>query len=135
MNEIADLINAARASRGLGSLQVDDRLTRAAQGHAVDMSQHPGMMHVGSDGADGGRRMQRAGYNWLKWGEVVGWGYDKAAPMVRWWLNSPARVGYLLGPDMEHIGVGYVLAPGTQYGHYWVVDFATGDDVTEWVYG
>ena len=125
---MVDAINAARAARGLATLQGNDRLATAARGHSEDMATHPGMVHVGSDGAQGGERIHAAGYQWTLWGEVVGWGFEgQIAPMVNWWLNSPEHARRLLDTDMVDVGVGYVAAPGTEWGHYWTVNTAAGD--------
>lgn len=125
--EITALINAARAARGIAPLTPDTRLAVAARGHSEDMAAHPGMIHIGSDGSEGGDRIRRAGYDWRQWGEVVGWGFGgDAGAMVAWWLASPDHAPRLLDPAMTNIGAGY--APGLgAWGHYWTVDMATGD--------
>ena len=121
--EMVEAINAARAARGVGALRADERLTAAAQGHAADMAAHPGMIHVGSDGREGGERIRAAGYNWRKWGEIVGWGWQgQIAPMVDWWLSSGNHAPYLLDAEMVDVGVGYAAGLGP-WGHYWCVDF------------
>lgn len=119
-----ELINAARIAAGLPALRPAAELIVAAHRHAVDMTAHPDIVHTGSDGSDGGRRMREAGYQWLEWGEVVGWGFGgDARRMVDWWLNSPGHRMYLLEANMREIGVGYVAAPASEWGHYWVADF------------
>ena len=121
-------INAARLERGIHALRHDDRLSNAAYDHAVDLSRHPGLMHEGSDGSTILERILRAGYNASWHYEVVGWGWDgRIEPMVQWWLGSPAHAAILYDSNVADIGVGYVVAPGTQWGHYWVVDMAAGD--------
>ncbi len=124
---MVDAINAARAARGLATLQGNDRLATAARGHSEDMATHPGMVHVGSDGAQGGERIHAAGYQWTLWGEVVGWGFEgQIAPMVNWWLNSPDHARRVLDPNMADIGVGYATGLGP-WGSYWTVNTAAGD--------
>ena len=129
-------INDARAARGIAPLTPDNRLTAASRGHAEDMAAHPGMVHIGSDGSDGGARIRRAGYRGAYWGELTGWGFggDPAA-MVNWWLNSPDHVGHLLDPAMTDIGAGYATGLGP-WGSYWTVDMGAGDSAaaTFWSY-
>jgi hypothetical protein len=121
-------INAARTSRGVHALRHDDRLASAAYGHAVDLSRTPGLLHTGSDGSTILERILRAGYNASWHYECVGWGWDgRIEPMVQWWLDSPAHAAIVLDANVTDIGVGYVVAPGSVWGHYWVVDFAAGD--------
>ena len=135
--EITALINAERAARGIAPLTPDERLVAAARGHSEDMAAHPGMVHVGSDGNDGGWRIWAAGYNATRWAEVVGWGFEgQAAAMVNWWLNSPDHAPRLLDAAMTDIGAGYATGAGPG-GHYWAVDFAAGDSQdgeTFWAY-
>lgn len=138
MNEkeraMLDMINAERMARGRPALRGDERLTAAARGHAADMALHPGLVHIGSDGRDQGQRIAASGYRAAQYSEVVGWGFGgDTGPMVDWWLNSPAHVGWVLDPDMADCGVGYATGLGP-WGHYWCVDFARGDSVTHTVY-
>ena len=122
-----DALNAARAARGVGALRGDERLAAAARAHSEDMAAHPGMVHYGSDGSDGGERMRRAGYAWTTWGEVVGWGFEgQIEPMVNWWLNSPEHARRILDADMVDAGIGYATGLGP-WGHYWTVNLARGD--------
>lgn len=117
-------INSERALRGLPPLRPNEQLATAAQGHAEDMAAHRGMVHTGSDGSDGGERIRAAGYDWRKWGEITGWGFGgDASAMVEWWLKSPDHAPYMLDPEMQDIGVGYVYAPGSQWDSYWTVNF------------
>lgn len=114
-------INAARVERGIHALVADAQLAQAARGHAEDMSRHPGMVHEGSDGSDGGERIMAAGYEWSRWAEVVAWGWQgEVAPVVAWWLNSASHVGYILSREVHDIGVGF--ATGGQWGAYWTVN-------------
>ena len=121
---ILDLINAARAVRSVPPLRPNSLIGAAALGHAQDMAAHVGLVHIGSDGSDGGERMRRAGYQWQQWGEVVGWGWEgDAARMLDYWLNSPVHYAAIHNPDVSEMGWSYVYRPGSQWGHYWVVDF------------
>lgn len=100
------------------------------------MATHPGMLHIGSDGSDGGERIRQAGYRGAHWGEVVGWGFSgQVEPMVDWWLRSPDHAPYILDPAMADIGAGYATGLGP-WGHYWVIDMAAGDSAaaTFWSY-
>lgn len=123
---MAAAINAARSRRGLPPVETNERLREAARGHAADIAAHPGMVHTGSDGSDGGQRARRAGYQWTRWGEIVGWGWNGDIDMMLdWWLSSPEHVGYVLG-NWEHMGVGYYYAHGSQWRDYWTVAFGNG---------
>lgn len=123
--KMIERINEARTGRGLPPLAWDARLAEAAMAHALDMSRHSGMVHIGSDGSDGGARIARVGYRAVQWREVVGWGFDgDPAQMMAWWLASPVHFDTLMATDVTEAGVSYVYAPGSAWGHYWVVDLA-----------
>ena len=122
-----DAINAARTARGVGALRGDERLAAAARRHAADLAQHPGLLHIGSDGSTGGQRLFDAGYRWQSWNEVVGWGFDGSPEqMVAWWLMSPDHMPKLLDPAMTDVGAGYAFGVAPWF-HYWAIDFAAGD--------
>src|SRR5215216_2301207 len=49
INELANLINNARAEAGLPALNINAQLMTAAQGHSADMACHGLLSHTGSD--------------------------------------------------------------------------------------
>ena len=121
-------INAARVERGLHALAANAPLATAAERHAQDMAAHPGIVHIGSDGTDGGERLLQEGYYWQSWLEAVAWGFDgRIEPVVMWWLASPEHRGIILSADMVDIGVGYAGGLGP-FVHYWTVDFGRRRD-------
>ena len=125
-------INAVRAARGLPALRPNAQLAEAARGHAADLARHveltAGNSHVGSDGSDIDDRLRRAGYDPDWWGEVTGWGFNgNADTMVDWWMNSPSHRPVILTTEMDEAGAAYLHAPGSAWGHYWVVDFGRRD--------
>lgn len=125
-----DRINAARAAQGLPALRANLMLADAARGQATDLARNQwlidtGRYHEGSDGSDIGTRLKRAGYQARRWLEVVGWGFGgDAAQMMDWWMNSPVHRAAFLSPDVTEVGIAYLYAPGSWWGHYWCVDFA-----------
>lgn len=120
-----DRINEVRAGYGLPGLRQDGRLAEAAVRHSRDMAAHSGLMHVGSDGSTSGERIAQAGYRARRWQEVVGWGFEgNIERMIDWWMNSPNHRPILLDGGLVEAGVGYVYAPGSEWRHYWTVDFA-----------
>ena len=121
---IANLLNQQRNSNGLSSLALVSELTQAARRHSRDMADHNFTSHTGSDGSNGGQRMQEAGYNWTTWGEIMGWGFGgNAGSMVNWWMNSPPHRSIILSSDFTDFGIGYARNPGSDWGHYWTVNF------------
>ena len=119
---LAGAHNEVRARRGLGALRVDDRLVRAAQGHADDMARRRRMAHRGSDCSSPFRRMERAGYRYGRAAENVAAGQETLEELMSDWMRSPGHRRNILGPYTE-IGTGYATdAAGTPY---WCVTFGT----------
>ena len=121
-------INAARVERGVHALAANANAAAAARRHAADMAYHPGLVHIGSDGTDGGARLLQEGYYWSSWLEATGWGFEgRIEPMVMWWLSSPEHRGIVLSADMVDIGVGYATGLGP-WRHDWTLDFGRRRD-------
>jgi Cysteine-rich secretory protein family len=95
-------INALRASKGLGSLQVSGELTAVARGWSAHMaaagsiSHNPGLANSVSA-------------HWVKLGENVGVGYDVDS-LWQAFVHSPAHYANLIDPDFGFVGVGDVWA-------------------------
>jgi uncharacterized protein YkwD len=121
---IANLLNQQRNSHGLPSLALVSELTQAARRHSRDMADHNFTSHTGSDGSNAGERMREAGYNWTTWAEIIGWGSgSNTESMVDWWMNSPGHRSIILSSYYTDFGVGYARNPGSDWGHYWTVNF------------
>lgn len=122
-SELVDLINAERSRRGLSVLRVEPRVSEAATVHAADMAAHRQMQHTGSDGSDGGVRLDRAGYPWTSWGENIGAGFLDPASLFDAWMNSAGHRANILG-DFDDLGIGVVATPDGV--PYWAMLVARG---------
>lgn len=121
---IADRLNQLRTQNGLPTLQLVSELTQSARTHSRDMADHNYTSHTGSDGSNGGERMQRAGYSWLNWSEIIGWGFQgDPARMMDWWMNSSIHRQTILSIYVADFGVGYARNTNSTYAHYWTVNF------------
>ncbi len=121
---IADQINQQRDANALPPLTLVSELTQAARRHSRDMADNNFTSHTGSDGSTAGQRMREAGYDWIAWGEIIGWGFGgDPERMVNWWMNSPTHRSIILSSTYEDYGVGYARNPSSDFGHYWTVNF------------
>lgn len=124
LNEIANLINNARAQAGLAPLTVNAQLAAAAQGHSIDMACHGLISHTGSDGSSIHERMVAAGYSPSFSSEIIyGSGYPQTA--FDWWMSDATHRNEILNANVTEIGVGYAYVPDTAAGGYYTVDFAS----------
>jgi uncharacterized protein YkwD len=121
LNEIANLINTARAEAGLPQLSVNPALATAAQGHSIDMACHGLISHTGSDSSSPRERIVAAGYSPSLSSEIIyGSGYPQTA--FDWWMSDPTHRNEILNASVTEMGVGYayIVSKG-----YYTVDFAS----------
>ena len=113
---VLELVNKARAqSRNCGSrsfpsvppLKMSAVLSRAALGHAKDMSEHKLFQHRGSDGSTPAERATRAGYDWKTIGENIAEGPADAETAVQGWLDSPGHCVNIMGAQFAEMGLAY----------------------------
>ena len=124
INEIAALINNARAENGLPSLVVNPQLALAAQNHSIDMACHGLLSHTGSDSSSVQERVAASGYSASYSEEIIyGSGYPQTA--FDWWMNDQIHRDAILNPNAVDIGVGYAYKADTAHGGYYTVDFGS----------
>jgi uncharacterized protein YkwD len=120
LNEIANLINNARAQAGLPALALNAQLAAAAQGHSIDMACHGYLGHNGSDGSTVHERVVAAGYIPSYSEEIIyGSGYPQTA--FDWWMSDQIHRDAILNPNGVEMGVGYAYVAATAHGGYYTV--------------
>jgi uncharacterized protein YkwD len=124
LNELANLINNARAQAGLNALTINSQLAAAAQGHSIDMACHGYIGHNGSDGSTVSQRVAAAGYGASFSEEIIyGSGYPQTA--FDWWMNDQIHREAILNPNALEMGVGYAYLANTAHQSYYTVVFAS----------
>lgn len=94
------------------------QLETAASLHANDMYQRNYFSHLGSDGSNGGLRIDRAGYKWIAYGENIAFGYTSEKLAVEGWTASPMHCKNMMDKAYKEMGV-------ARAGNYWTQDFAS----------
>ncbi len=123
-NEIASLINNARAENGLPALTINAQLMAAAQGHSIDMACHGLLGHSGSDGSNVHERVAAAGYVPSRSSEIIyGSGYPQTA--FNWWMNDQIHRAEILSRNVTEMGIGYAYVADTAHGSYYTVNFGS----------
>ena len=123
-NEIATMINSARAQAGLAALTLNAQLTAAAQGHSIDMACFSLLSHTGSDGSSIYERITAAGYTPRYWLEIIyAGGYPQNA--FDWWMNDQIHRDAILSTSVTEMGAGYAYVSDSAYGGYFTVDFGS----------
>jgi uncharacterized protein YkwD len=125
VDQMVELINAARRQESLEPLSPAASLMEAAQRQARAMAESARLSHTAPDGSTVGERVQAAGYSgWTALGEIVAGGPASPEAVVEGWLASPEHRARLLDPAYRELGAGYYYLSDTIYGHWWVVDLA-----------
>jgi uncharacterized protein YkwD len=121
VSELISLINQARAEANVPALAVNAQLTRAAQGHSVDMACSNLLSHFGSDGAGWWVRAGRAGYSSPSVAEIIAIGTPQDA--MNQWRSDAGHWEFVMNAAATEIGVGYAYYAQSDYGGYITVDF------------
>lgn len=105
--------NTARAQNGLGPLALNDKLDSSAQAKANDMAAKNYWAHVSPDGTQPWYFFSQAGYNYLRAGENLAYGFSTSQGTVDGWMNSPSHRENVLG-DYTDVGFGFIDVPDYQ---------------------
>jgi uncharacterized protein YkwD len=116
---VVRLVNLARAQfvPQCPQLQVDDRLTAAAQGHSSDMARRNYFSHTSPEGGTFDQRIRAAGYS-KPGAENIAQGQRTAAKVMEAWMESSGHRQNILNCNYKNIGVGLDTD-----GFYWTQNF------------
>ena len=122
VQKVIELTNQERTKRGLGALNWNEQLFKAAQGHCADMANGDFFDHRHMV-----ERVRKEGYPSFFVGENIAAGRSTPEEVLRDWMNSPGHRNNILNPDYAEIGVGHHYRgddPGRfRYKHYWTQIF------------
>lgn len=121
---VFDLTNAERAEMGIAPLRWDDRLGRAAQGHAANMAATNRFAHT-LDRKDPGARIRAQGLSPMRWSENIYFGgsqYGTPEAAVEAWMDSRGHRLNLLDRNVTILGVG--VRKNARGYYYFVQNFA-----------
>jgi uncharacterized protein YkwD len=123
-DELAQLINNARANAGLPALAVNAQLAAAAQAHSTDMACYSLLSHTGSNASTIQQRVAASGYPGSGSIEIIYGGYG-AYPLTAftWWMNDPTHRDAILNGSITDLGAGYTYVEDSAHGNYYTVDF------------
>lgn len=129
--QVVELVNAERTSRGLSPLKRVALLDQASRYQAMDMQQDSYFDHDTYDWINGilsltcsmATRISSYYPNWNMIGENIALGYSSPQNVMAGWMGSEGHQQNILRPDFWEIGVGYYT------GNYWVQDFGRRNNV------
>ncbi len=125
--QVINNINSQRQSAGLKSLNLNSKLTQAAQNHnqlmvkcsetygknscfshQIVILNEPSLMD----------RIQETNYNPQAVAENIAWGYSSSTSVVNAWMNSSGHRANILNSNYQDIGCAY-----NSVGNWWTCDF------------
>ncbi len=122
--QVLDLVNAERTSRGLVPVRFSAQLNAASLAHTRRQALDGSIYHEDpQDGSSPGDRIGREGYEFSTWGENVAAGYPTAEAVMNGWMTSPGHCKNILNPAFTEIGVGFVSG-GERFNQFWTQVFA-----------
>lgn len=90
---------------------MQEHLRCSSRLHSVDMVVRDFFEHTNPDGVGPGQRISEAGYNWMGFGENIGWGYASPEGMMEGWITSPGHCSNIMTDWFTELGVGYFEGP------------------------
>jgi len=112
--QIFALANQARAAAGVGRLEWDPALAKAALAHCRRMVQEGPIAHRYDDEPDVSGRAAMAGAHFSVIEENVAIG-PSAEGIHEEWMHSAGHRTNLLSPEVDHVGIAVIAARGVLY--------------------
>lgn len=116
-DDVVNILNETRKSKGRPALVVSAKLQAAAQAHADDMATQGYFSHTGKNGSTVGKRIKRQGYKFCWAAENIAWGQKSATQVMQSWQDSAGHRKNNLSRKPTQVGAG-------GRGKYWVLVFA-----------
>lgn len=123
--QMFDTLNQRRDAERCPALELEPRLTQAAQAHAEEIMRRREVSHRSADGSTLEQRLERVGYPFVRRSETIAVGINETVDAVvdRWMdepLDGPHRSS-IMNCLYQHVGIG--VAATEQGVLYWVVDY------------
>ena len=103
--------NIQRAADNESALNLNDKLTAAAQSKANDMVTRNYWSHDTPDGKQPWSFMTAAGYSYQLAGENLAYGFSDADAVTNGWMNSPKHRANILNAEYQEVGFGIASSP------------------------
>ncbi len=126
--DVLKLINAERVRLGMGELEWDEDLAKAARYHAYDLATQDYFDHASFD-RKGDKLYQVGGtFDRIKKfykksfvnSENIAAGNKSAEATYKQWYNSKGHYDNMFNPSSKKVGLGVFYDENSTYGYYWV---------------
>jgi len=99
-------VNPVREDHGFLDLEVNDKLTKAAQLKAEDMVKRNYFDHNGPNGEKPWTWLEKVDYDYAAAGENLAMNFNDPVELINAWLNSPLHAKNILNGYFTDIGIG-----------------------------
>ena len=103
--EVISLVNQARTQDGLDVLEINKKLSEAAQGKADDMVKYGYFDHTSPQGVTPWDWFKKYNYDYTYAGENLAMGFWSAEGQENAWMNSASHRKNILNPNYQEVGV------------------------------
>jgi uncharacterized protein YkwD len=121
----ASMISGYRRNNGLGAVEVDPLLMKAAEAQSQAMAGRNKLDHNVAGPLD--KRIRASGFDAATAVENVSAGYHTLAEAFSGWRDSPPHKANMLARGMTKMGIAAVYAPNTKYKVFWTLILAAPD--------
>ena len=119
--KVISIVNQNRKKKGLEALTMDEKLMKAAQDRAKELTKS--FSHTRPNGTSCFTIFEKYKITPTASGENIAAGQRSAAAVMDSWMNSPGHKGNIMNNRFKKIGVGLVIVPNDMYSYYWVQMF------------
>jgi len=121
----ASMISGYRQNNGLGAVEVDPELMKAAETQSMAMASRNKLDHDVKGTL--AKRLNAAGYPAAIAVENISAGYHTLAEAFSGWRDSPPHRANMLAKGVTKLGIAASYAPNTKYKVFWTLILATPD--------
>ena len=128
-SQVVQLVNAHRASKGLGALSISSPLQASSTWKSLHLARYGYFAHDDPAPPVGRTAYARAGdcgYGGSSWGENIAYGYGSPQAVMSGWIGSAGHRANIENPGYTTIGVGVAANSGGTL--YWTQNF--GNDAS-----
>ena len=119
--KVISIVNKNRKKKGLNALTMDEKLMKAAQDRAKELTKS--FSHTRPNGTSCFTIFEKYKITPTASGENIAAGQRSAAAVMDSWMNSPGHKENIMNNRFKKIGVGLVIVPNDMYSYYWVQMF------------
>ena len=119
--KVISIVNKNRKKKGLEALTMDEKLMKAAQDRAKELTKS--FSHTRPNGTSCFTIFEKYKITPTASGENIAAGQRSAAAVMDSWMNSPGHKENIMNNRFKKIGVGLVIVPNDMYSYYWVQMF------------